>query len=329
MRTVLIVCATLSVCILAAAAPHEENAEDERHNMRQSREHLVQYHEYEHAKRQAKDRRREHIAAAKHQRSPWLASNVQCLLRNGTSDEEAQKLLTWLCDARGGAHTCHGIQEGGSHYNPVAPKEHLEWAMTSLHETREDTRGHGHSTCWFGDIAYLVPAPVNEFFLELPQNSTSGRSSSNNNGGRLVKSGGEDLLRSSDVMVLGAGKSIFFESTRLIAFADKKRKHATFEIHVQGGQPGALLLAELAFDFDGNGEYDRVETFHTHAVRTNLNGTAYTWKARGQVRGDASFRNLETGSVRLQLSNVGTEDCELWRFAEASPSHVRIPYFPY
>ncbi len=100
--------------------------------------------------------RQEHIKATSHLRSQWLAANVQCLLRNKTSDDEAQRVLRWLCDPDGGGHSCHGIKEGGSHYNPVNPKDHLEWAMTSLHEMHEGKENHGHRTCWFGGIAYLV-----------------------------------------------------------------------------------------------------------------------------------------------------------------------------
>ena len=46
--------------------------------------------------------------------------------------------------------------EGGSHYNPVLVKDHLEWAMTSLHEMHEDQGDVGHRTCWFGGVAYMV-----------------------------------------------------------------------------------------------------------------------------------------------------------------------------
>ena len=113
-------------------------------------------------------RRREHIKDTLYRHSPWLAAGVQCRLRNGTSDEEAQRVLAWLCDPDGGGHSCHGIKEGGSHYHPVHPQDHLEWAMTSLHEMHEGKESNGFSTCWFGGIAYLVVrSPSQSCYLSL------------------------------------------------------------------------------------------------------------------------------------------------------------------
>jgi hypothetical protein len=51
----------LCVCaVFAAAAPRrtiDEQLQDDRHNLRQSREQLERQHEYEHAKRQSRGRR--------------------------------------------------------------------------------------------------------------------------------------------------------------------------------------------------------------------------------------------------------------------------------
>lgn len=319
----LIVAAMFLATVLAAPQPkHDYDAlEGERHHLVQSREHLQRRYAYEVARRKVKERRKQAVKSTANLRSQWLAANVQCLLRNGTSIEEAQRVLTWLCDADGGAHSCHGIKEGGSHYNPLNPKDHLEWAMTSFHESLEESESHGHRTCWYGGIAYMLPAPVNEWFLELSASSSSG--------GRLVQSRGQDLFGSQNVNVLKAGESVVFEARNCNAVADRLRKHATFEIHVAGEVTGAVLTAELSFDFDGDGKYDRRETFHEHIVRIHLNDTAYQWRSKGKVEGEASFLDLENGSLRLRLSNVGSEECQLQGSTEISPSHLRIPYFPY
>jgi hypothetical protein len=241
--------------MFATARPHTDYsiAEGEQHNLQAYREQVIQHHEYLHAKSLVKGRMKESIEATKHQRSRWLAASVQCILRNETTDEEAQRVLSWLCDADGAGHSCHGIKEGGSHYHPVHPKDHLEWTMTSLHEMHEEKINHGHSTCWFGGIAYLVPPPVNELFLELPSGSDSIapgatlllRSEGDTIEGRLVRSGGENMSLCRDVQVLKAGESIAFEAKNYHAVADRMRKKATFEIHVRGDVIGAVLLAEV------------------------------------------------------------------------------------
>jgi hypothetical protein len=167
----LIVAAMFLATVLAAPQPkHDYDAlEGERHHLVQSREHLQRRYAYEVARRKVKERRKQAVKSTANLRSQWLAANVQwyaefvhcqityyvcscfrvlwrdaeiyvhSLLRNGTSIEEAQRVLTWLCDADGGAHSCHGIKEGGSHYNPLNPKDHLEWAMTSFHESLEES----------------------------------------------------------------------------------------------------------------------------------------------------------------------------------------------
>ena len=243
-------------------------AEGEQHNFQASKEQAIQHHEYLHAKSLVKGRMRERIEATKHQRSRWLAASVQCILRNETTDEEAQRVLSWLCDADGAGHSCHGIKEGGSHHHPVHPKDHLEWTMTSLHEMHEGKNNHGHSTCWFGGIAYLVPPPVNELFLELPSGSDSIapgamlllRSEGDTIEGRLVRSGGENMSLCRDVQVLKAGESIAFEAKNYHAVADRMRKKATFEIHVRGDVIGAVLLAEVCARYFG---------YHLISVKTS------------------------------------------------------------
>ena len=41
-----------------------------------------------------------------------------------------------------------------------------------------------------------------------------------------------------------------------------------------------FLIRQLAFDFDGDGKFDRSETFHEHVVRTDLNGMATTFELK-------------------------------------------------
>lgn len=103
------------------------------------------------------------------------------------------------------------------------------------------------------------PAPVNEYFLELP---ISRSPTSAVNSGRLVLSGGEDQSSETGVEVeggrggvvsrdeiqsvrLGSGETLIFLAENVHAFADEKRKHSTFEIHVRGDQTGAVLQAEV------------------------------------------------------------------------------------
>ena len=221
------------------ASPRTELEDGERHNLRQSREQVAAEHAYEHERRAANRRKLERIRGTMHMRSRLLASNVQCLVRNGTSEAEIDAILEWVCSSEGLGHSCHGIQPGGSHFLPNLPKNHLEWAMTNLHETHEGKQNHGHRTCWFGGAAFLLPAPVNELFLELPLNSFESER------GRLVGSGLEDLDKSLHVKVLRAGDTALFEAMHRFAVVDRKRKQATFEIHVGASTAGAILLAEV------------------------------------------------------------------------------------
>jgi len=307
------------LCTIACASPRSDHEQvDERHDLRQSREQVVAQHAYEHERRTANQRRLEHIKATRHMRSRLLAANVQCLVRNGTSEVEIEAILQWICSSEGLAHSCHGIQPGGSHFLPNLPKDHLEWAMTNLHENHEGKQNHGHRTCWFGGAAYLLPAPVNELFVELPHDSISGA-------GRLVRSGFDESLHAK---LLRAGEQVVFEAHNQLA-SDRKRKHVMFEIHTAATATGAVLLAELALDFDGDGRYDRSETFPEFHVPADVNAT-YKPTGRSKVQGhEKSFRNLENGSVRLRLSNIGSQECEIRHADASSPTHVRIPYFPY
>jgi hypothetical protein len=59
-RSPLVVCACVCVCALSAAAPPrsiDEQLQDDRHSLRQSREQLVLQHHYQHEKRQSRERR--------------------------------------------------------------------------------------------------------------------------------------------------------------------------------------------------------------------------------------------------------------------------------
>jgi hypothetical protein len=40
---------------------------------------------------------------------------------------------------------------------------------------------------------------------------------------------------------------------------------------------------QLAIDFDGDGKFDRIETFHEHVVRTDLNGMAITFELKSKT----------------------------------------------
>ena len=105
------------------------------------------------------------LAREKNFQSRWLRGHVQCLLRDGTSDDELQDILRFICAPGPGNHSCHGIKPGGSHYLPNTPWYHAEWAMTSFHDHRSELPGYGFRACWFGGAAYLMPPPLNVLFL--------------------------------------------------------------------------------------------------------------------------------------------------------------------
>ena len=63
--------------------------------------------------------------------------------------------------------------------------------------------------------------------------------------GRLIRSGEGNLSWSLDGARVEAGESLQFDSRKVNAFVDQKRKNAAFEIHAWANVAGAVLLAEV------------------------------------------------------------------------------------
>ncbi|EKX43636.1 hypothetical protein GUITHDRAFT_140387 [Guillardia theta CCMP2712] len=148
-------------------------------------------------------------------RSSWLTADVQCLVARHTNSTSQMRILEWLCSSWGANHDCSGIMPGGPHNLQVGPnltdevlKHHLEWALSSYHETKIH-EAYPYQTCWFHCFVYLNPPPLNFFFLGIKPNKDgiTNEGFFSQNGFRVCEDGGTERrisIRSNQTIELAS-----------------------------------------------------------------------------------------------------------------------------
>eukprot|EP00293_Proteomonas_sulcata_P017746 CAMPEP_0184298540 /NCGR_PEP_ID=MMETSP1049-20130417/9334_1 /TAXON_ID=77928 /ORGANISM="Proteomonas sulcata, Strain CCMP704" /LENGTH=196 /DNA_ID=CAMNT_0026608699 /DNA_START=193 /DNA_END=783 /DNA_ORIENTATION=+ len=194
---------------------------------------------------------------------------------------------------------------------------HLEWAMSNYHEMHENDANFGYRSCWFGGVAYLQPPPRNLLFL----------ASSNVTKEPALALSGEYAWNLGHHDNLAPGGSMEYTATAISAVCDRKVK-TQFMIQVMAVSSASRIQGEVAFDFEGDGIFDRTEIYHV----ADLGGgdvSSYTRKSAGMEVVGAAFKDMKNGAVRMRLFNTGEDHCKIFHAIEAAPSYVTIPYFPY
>lgn len=264
---------------------------------------------------------RAQVDAMTHKRSKWMTGHVQCLLRENAPVHRQEEVLHWICSPEGANSTCKGIKPGGAHFYPNTTSDHLQWAMTSYHERHRDEFHNSYRSCWFGGIAYLVPAPVNVLYIASSPWETDGAG--------LLALSGEYPINLQQVFRIPSGGSASFHFTGLDAKYDRKAETA-FKAMARSSDPStAVIEVEVSYDFDGDGVHDRTEKSYPMKVEQSSEFHAVVASFRTNQAAGSPFQDFEKGSVWLRILNTGAADLEVLEAGERTPSHVQIPYFPY
>eukprot|EP00960_Hanusia_phi_P063859 765605-Hanusia_phi.AAC.1 len=276
------------------------------------------------------DRRMRMASKAAGGRSSWLTADVQCLVARHTNVTSQMRLLEWLCSGWGANHDCSGIAPGGSHYLQMGHrltdqvlKHHLEWALSSYHETHM-TDAYPYQTCWFRCSAYLNPPPLNFFFLGIVHNvhGLESKGFFSPDGLRVCQDDVDEGRLS-----IRSNESLDIASDSVTVVRNTKAKSLVLNLQFVADTKETLVIVEILFDFDGNGHIDKVVKMRGHKV-SPMNRRSYQWVAVFSPE-DKTLKNFVNGKFIVRVLNAGEHQCTLYGTSTEKPSHLFIPYFAY
>lgn len=93
------------------------------------------------------------------------------------------------------------------------------------------------------------------------------------------------------------------------------------------GSARSAVMARLSYDFDGNGTFDRVETFNNFATDAKVGYEKYS-EAKGFRSVSGTFADLRNGRIRLEVWSAFGTDATTLRTSDpgSTPSQVLIPF---
>ena len=103
-----------------------------------------------------------------------------------------------------------------------------------------------------------------------------------------------------------------------------------FDLYLDAGQNfGSAIQARVSYDFDGNGTFERLETYNHFATDANIGWEEYT-ETSGLLSQSGAFADLSNGTVRLELWQAfGSGDSEVRTSAtvvQGLQSALTIPF---
>jgi len=224
--------------------------------------------------------------------------------------------LGWICG--GGKIDCSPIQTGGKSFQPNTVTAHFNWAANQYYQKHKGDHA-GYLSCYFGGLTELHPPQRNLLFLS---NNTLGHSTTYPSGVGVTST----LVQPPKGTHKGALTYIGHNLTAAFAKGTKS-PWTTFSLWTAGQTPGQKVQADLAFDFNGDGKYDRFEHFAATKEALVPAYQSYANTVNPTIKG-SSYKNLDNGTVRLRVWSATKGQSDLMLSTKAYPSVVVIPYDP-
>ena len=165
--------------------------------------------------------------------------DFKCSVKSDAADSDIGDALSWLCGS--GEIDCAEINPGGAHFQPNTNRDHGDWAFDQYYQKHSS---NGFSTCYFGGLAAVLPAPLGHFeFLS---------------GGQLLyptfaKAG---MQATDKIPPLG---SMTFLSTPFSG--NWTGQDSIFSVLVGAASSGVEAHAEVSYDSNGDGIAERTEIY--------------------------------------------------------------------
>ena len=285
-------------------------------------------------------------------------------MKRGATEADAQRVLDYACDPTRGAVDCAPIRRGGERFAPNTKRDHAAWAIREFFEARR-RRAFGHGgdrdasfaaeeewgregyffpqrDCHFEGAATLA-SPGNYYLADGALVAANHRVDA---AGAKIAVPREGLAFETRTGFAGdltarreASEARFETDSKPAAAASVSggassgRPATGFKVWV-GANPGApsgcFVEASVAYDFDGDGRVDRVESFEPQGVPTEPDLLPVETKVLGRsmrARGDAFWRSVADARATLRLRSPNCpDDVNVWESAEAFPSYFTVPY---
>ena len=288
----------------------------------------------------------ENVSRKRAETSPGRRSYAPCVLKPDVTDEQARAVLDYACDGTRGV-SCAPIGAGGPMERPNTERDHAAWAVDRYFRARSrEPDAFPQRDCHFVGVASLDVA--NNFYVtsagELVRvnarvDTIANKVTVPREG--VVFSSEPRSVRGTLVGSKGFRRGVRRGGSSRGSIDDPLRpdtKPATvFKFWASStavrepGEGPCLVETTVVYDFDGDGDADRTESFELFGVPSEQDGPApvetkiigHSAKARG-----ARYPRDVTGA-RVSLL-VRSPNCpgevNVWESAATYPSFLTVPY---
>eukprot|EP00854_Cymbomonas_tetramitiformis_P007533 gene7533-8969_t len=241
-------------------------------------------------------------------------SDLECHLKPvDISDAALQNLLDYACSPSGGVD-CAPINPGGDHY-PCTLYECTDYAVSTYYANHKPKfEWQVDQTCFFSGLAYATPPRPYHFMLLAGKGELNATDMSTN------------VMSKKDSAVQGQTLSYTIKNLTL-TFNEADFTH--FSLWIGASATGALAQLRVHYDFDGDGTWDRNETFGGTAVTVTPDYFIYSDAGKAPTGAAGNYADLKNGAVKIELVSrfaQGTDFITLLEATQQSPSWVTIPY---
>ena len=240
--------------------------------------------------------------------------DFKCSVKSDAADSDIGDALSWLCGS--GEIDCAEINPGGAHFQPNTNRDHGDWAFDQYYQKHSS---NGFSTCYFGGLAAVLPAPLGHFeFLS---------------GGQLLyptfaKAG---MQATDKIPPLG---SMTFLSTPFSG--NWTGQDSIFSVLVGAASSGVEAHAEVSYDSNGDGIAERTEIYlgAPDGLSVIPEFQPYT-NAMGVESFTGDFGEMKNGKINLTIVNLSPSASVYVEYATnegpsyfTSPFHLGSAYIP-
>jgi hypothetical protein len=249
-----------------------------------------------------------------------------CVLKNAATEEQAQAVLDFAC----GRVSCAPIGWGGAKEFPNTRVDHAAWAIDRYFRLRSrEPDAFPQRDCHFVGVATLdVP---NNFYL-----ASNGELVQTNHRTDVIA---RKVTVPSEGIVFNSGTSVSGRLVSSVGSDDPLRPAAgastAFKYWVGANRVGAggdacMVETTVVYDFDGDGEADRTESFELQGVPSEPDLLPVETKVLGHsVKARGARFPKEVSGARVSLM-VRSPNCpgeiDVWESAATYPSFLTVPY---
>ena len=261
-----------------------------------------------------------------------------CVLKDAVTDEQAQAVLDFVC-APGGGVSCAPIGAGGARERPNTRRDHAAWAIDRYFRVRSrEPDAFAQRDCHFVGVASL-DAP-NNFYVSVsggqlvrvnPRVDTIANKVAVPREG-VVFSSGPRAVRGTLVSRLGgSNRGSNGDPLRPEAGAATTFKFwAGSTARREPGEGPCVVETTVVYDFDGDGDADRTESFELVGVPREPDLAPVETKIIGhsaKARGARFPRQVAGARVSLLVRSPNCPgEVNVWESAAAYPSFLTVPY---